>query len=114
MHSGNLATSERLISTLAAIQDGNWHSTLAIMLKTHSVAVHSDISALRAEGNDIAIETRQIGKVHEYRLSAGAVTANDAHVIATSEDAKDVPAPDFSPVVQTFQYKDGDQTEMAL
>jgi hypothetical protein len=67
MHTGSLATSARLQATLACISDGQWHSTREIATRTFSMAVHSDMAALKANG--IAYDREQRGRVHYYRLA---------------------------------------------
>jgi biotin operon repressor len=67
MHAGKLETSERLKLTLAALQGGEL-STREIAARTFSVAVHSDLAALKANG--VEITKRQSGKLFFYRLTA--------------------------------------------
>jgi hypothetical protein len=59
MHAGKLTTSPRLRATLSAINE-RWQTTREISQRTESMAVHSDIAALRANG--IAIERKCIGR----------------------------------------------------
>ena len=67
MHSGLLSSSKRLQDTLKAMQPaGVWHSTRDIAVKTGSMAVHSDIAALKANG--VHYVKRQKGKIVEYCL----------------------------------------------
>jgi hypothetical protein len=66
MNAGNLATSKRLQDTLQVLSAGGMWSTRAISTFTGSMAVHSDISALRANGIDI--ETQRDGKRYYYRV----------------------------------------------
>ena len=69
IHAGNLATSDRLQRTLAAVQV--WASTLEIHHATGSLAVSADIAGLRANG--IEVHTRRLRsringhQIHEYR-----------------------------------------------
>lgn len=58
MHAGKLATSKRLQATLKIIK-GHWYTTRAISKLTGSMAVHSDIAALRAQG--VSVESRYLG-----------------------------------------------------
>ena len=68
MHCGRIETSKRLQDTLAALQDGQWHTTREIRLVTNSEAVHSDINALRAGG--IVYESKCMpGRIWKYRLA---------------------------------------------
>ena len=72
MHAGKVTTSRRLQATLRALRGGNWRSTRAIMRATGSVAVHSDLAALRANGRNY--EKRSVagndgGRVYYYRLA---------------------------------------------
>jgi len=66
MHAGKLGSSDRLQHTLAVLADGEPHTTWNIARQTRSVAVHSDIAALRA--NDIDVDCTRRGNVWEYRL----------------------------------------------
>lgn len=73
MNAGRIETSTRLQETLRALEDRRWHSAWDIASQTRSVAVHSDISGLRANG--IGIENRsrpgsgsRAARVSEYRL----------------------------------------------
>jgi hypothetical protein len=65
MNAGKLESSPRLRATLAALRTGEL-STLQISQRTFSVAVHSDVAALRANG--IAISVRREGGRWYYRL----------------------------------------------
>ena len=73
MNAGNLATSRRLQATLNILRDGGWHTTLELHDGTGSMAVHSDVAGLRANG--ICVESRFAGrgaggcKIHAYRLA---------------------------------------------
>ena len=68
MHCGRIETSKRLQDTLAVLQDGEWHTTRDIRLRTNSEAVHSDINALRAGG--IVYESKCMpGRIWKYRLA---------------------------------------------
>jgi len=58
MHAGHLDTSQRLQNTLKAIKD--WATTLEISRYTGSMAVHSDIAALRAGG--VKISSKYVGR----------------------------------------------------
>lgn len=62
MHAGKLATSKRLQATLKVIS-GHWWTTRAISKATGSMAVHSDIAALRAQG--VNVESRYVGLTEE-------------------------------------------------
>ena len=64
MHAGKIATSSRLKATLAAIT-GGLRTTQGIADLTGSVAVHSDIAALRCAG--IIVETQYIGRTETGR-----------------------------------------------
>jgi hypothetical protein len=74
MHAGKIATSKRLQATLEAIK-GGWRTTLDISHATGSMAVHSDIAALRAQG--IRVDARYAGmspepgknRIWEYRAT---------------------------------------------
>ena len=65
MHAGKIESSERLQMTLAAIRPG-WISTLGISRITDSMAVHSDIAALRCRGVNVESQCRT-GRVWYYR-----------------------------------------------
>jgi len=69
MHAGKIATSSRLKDTLAAIY-GRWQTTQEIADRTGSVAVHSDVAALRAGGLVVLsrfVRTTEAGrKVYAY------------------------------------------------
>ena len=67
MHAGSLQTSSRMMDTLSVLKDGREHSTLAIGNLTGSVAVHSDIAALRENGIDIRHFRK--GRIHFYQLA---------------------------------------------
>lgn len=54
MNAGSIQTSGRLQATLAAIAD--WATTAQISTATGSMAVHSDIAALRANGVAVLAE----------------------------------------------------------
>ncbi len=72
----NLETSERLQRVLGVLLDGEWHSTLEIMLKADAMAVNTCISELRFNGFDI--ECRQVGHNRfEYRLNMDKASDND-------------------------------------
>ncbi len=72
MHAGKIESSGRLKATIAALW-GGWRTTLEISKATGSLAVHSDIAGLRANG--VQIETRYAGrtefgnKIYAYRIS---------------------------------------------
>ena len=72
MNAGSIYTSARLQATLAAIR-GGWASTREISVKTGSMAVHSDIAAIRANGLTVQRRSRPDTaagcRVSEYRLA---------------------------------------------
>ena len=68
MNAGSLKASDRLKATLRALEEGGELSTLQIAQRTFSVAVHSDIAALRANGIQIPPPRRE-GRVRYYRLA---------------------------------------------
>lgn len=65
MNFGKLETSELLQQTLAVLQHGGVKTSLEIAQATASLAVHSDIAALRKNG--LQIETRYLGKIDGRR-----------------------------------------------
>lgn len=71
MNAGSPKTSRRLRATIKAIR--NWRTTLGISKITGSMAVHSDIAALRANG--ICVKIKYIGmttsknRIYAYRLA---------------------------------------------
>jgi hypothetical protein len=70
MHAGSIFTSRRLQDTLLVLaypytKDG-YITTLAIHRITGSMAVHSDIAALRENG--FPVESRRKNKTWEYRI----------------------------------------------
>jgi hypothetical protein len=72
MNAGSIQTSGRLRDTLAAIRD--WATTAEISAATGSMAVHSDIAALRANG--ISVRAERVpgygGRcVYRYRAEGG-------------------------------------------
>jgi len=73
MHAARLETSPRLKSVMAALWDGEWHSTMELAMRTGGCAIHSDIAELRANG--IEIESRYEGvsangrRVYAYRAA---------------------------------------------
>jgi len=69
-HAANIKTSERLQKVLSVLQDGCWHSTLDIMLKTSLCAVGSAVSELRVNGIDVESQCKGHGK-YEYKLKDG-------------------------------------------
>jgi hypothetical protein len=70
MNAGNIATSERLQQTLACLEGGSWVSTKSIEAVTHTVAAHSDVAGLRANGFTVECKMRSNGngKIAHYRL----------------------------------------------
>jgi hypothetical protein len=72
MNAGSIYTSASLQATLAAIR-GGWASTLEIQRRTGSMAVHSDIAAIRANGLTVQRRSRPDTaagcRVSEYRLA---------------------------------------------
>lgn len=66
MNAGKIATSRRLQETLAALRDGP-KTSLQLHLITGSMAPHSDVAGVRANG--IEIETTCVSKgVYLYSL----------------------------------------------
>lgn len=68
MHAGKIETSNRLRATLQHLSDGAWHTTLEINRATGSMAVHSDIAALRANNIRVDAECAK-GRVWKYRVA---------------------------------------------
>lgn len=66
-HAARIETSDRLQKVLNVLSDGQWHSTLDIMLKTYLCAVGSAVSELRANGYDIECRCVKHGR-YEYKL----------------------------------------------
>ena len=60
MHFANITKSERLKKVLDILADRKEHSTIELAKATDSVAIHSDISEIRANG--FPIERRYAGK----------------------------------------------------
>jgi len=77
-HAANLLTSRRLQTLRDALSDGTWHSCWSLQQKTGSMAVHSEIAELRANGLDVrqrySGRTPSGRRISEYRipLSQGA------------------------------------------
>lgn len=71
MHAARLEKSERLQRVAALLADGQWHSTLDIVIGAGVCAVNSCVAELRANG--YAIACRRVGKErYEYRLEGAA------------------------------------------
>jgi len=73
MHFANLKKSLRLRKTLNVLRDKQIHTTEQIRHDTNSVAVHSDISEVRANGYiihcwDTGVRTKTGGKIFVYLL----------------------------------------------
>ena len=72
MHAGKLATSKRMKATFKSLRRRIWTTTREISRRTGSMAVHSDIAALRAQG--INVQTKYIGmfengaRIWAYRI----------------------------------------------
>jgi len=70
MNAGNLKTSNRLQKTLSVLKEG-WHTTWEIGQATQSMAVHSDVAALRANG--IVIKSERMkgidGRIWHYKIA---------------------------------------------
>lgn len=67
MHAAMVEASERLQRVLRLLEDGQWHSTLDVMIGAGVCAVNSCIAELRANG--YAIACRRVGRERfEYRL----------------------------------------------
>ena len=75
LHAARLDRSPRLQRTLAALRDGEWHSTRDILRDAHICAVNSCIAELRANGYVITCQQR-IGsdgrRLFFYRLEEDA------------------------------------------
>ncbi len=73
MHFANIKKSIRLRKTLDVLKDKRLHTTADIRRVTKSVAVHSDISEVRANGYiihcwDTGVRTKTGNKVFVYLL----------------------------------------------
>ena len=68
MHAGKVETSSRLRETFAALVALRTPTTREIAVLTGSMAVHSDIAGLRANG--IGIRHWQAGRLHHYALES--------------------------------------------
>jgi len=67
MHAARLEASERLKRVLTLLKDGQWHSTLDIVMGAGVCAVNSCVAELRANG--FRVECRRVGRERfEYRL----------------------------------------------
>ena len=72
IHAAKFDKSKRLQRTLAVLADHQPHTTWQIAQRTQSVAVHTDIAELRANGN--IIESQRLGRtsdgrmIHAYKL----------------------------------------------
>jgi len=70
MNAGNLKTSDRLRKTLSVLKEG-WHTTWEISQATQSMAVHSDVAALRANG--VSVESERMkgtdGRIWRYKIA---------------------------------------------
>lgn len=67
MHAARIEASERLQRVLKLLEDGQWHSTLDVVIGAGVCAVNSCIAELRANG--YAIACRRVGRERfEYRL----------------------------------------------
>ena len=79
MHSGSIATSPRLRLTLYALQGAGERglTTLALCNVTGSMAAHSDVAALRANGISVACryEGRAESGAKVYRYTIGGAEA---------------------------------------
>jgi len=69
MHAARLEASARLQRVLALLEDGQWHSTLDIVMAAQVCAVNSCVAELRANG--FRVDCRRVGRERfEYRLGA--------------------------------------------
>jgi len=62
MNAGSIVTSSRLQATMNFLSDSLWHNCFDIQKATGSMAVHSDMAALRHPKNAISIQHRYNGK----------------------------------------------------
>lgn len=73
MNAGNMHTSRRLRETANVLEDGLEHSSAEIHARTGSMAVHSDVAALRGPPNNLVIQQRYDGvteggaRISKYR-----------------------------------------------
>ena len=72
MHAGCVKSSLRLQKTMLTLSDNIWHTTREISQKTGSMAVHSDIAGLRANGVRVLSERRkgQPTRIWQYQIPA--------------------------------------------
>lgn len=72
IHFAKMENSRRLQEVHRILADGHWHSGLSISKITNSMATHTDIAEIRANG--IRVEQRYNGKtpngrrISEYRM----------------------------------------------
>ncbi len=66
IHAAKIDRSPRLNRVLRVLRDGREHTSWELQMEARTVAVHTCISELRANG--YAISRRQSGRVHYYRL----------------------------------------------
>lgn len=66
MHYARLDNSPRLQRVAALLANGQWHTTMEIIVGANVCAVNSAIAELRANG--LAIESKRAGDVWSYRL----------------------------------------------
>ena len=87
-----LAYSPILQRLVAALNDGDWHSTFELAQAAHICAVDTYIRTLRAAPNGLTIEHRQRGDQHHYRLTPqGRLTALLAHAEQLAEPCRHKP-----------------------
>ena len=68
IHAAKVARSPRLNRVLRVLRDGREHTSWELQMEARTVAVHTCISELRANG--YSITCRRMGHVWTYRLEA--------------------------------------------